>query len=49
MGNKKLIISQIKQLKSLRAAAAATGNRSEFRQCSELLDILSVKLSWGGV
>lgn len=40
MTNKE-IYQQIKHYKSLRAAAAATGNRAEGQRCSDLIEMLS--------
>lgn len=46
MANKE-IHQQIRHYKSLRAAAACTGNRSEHQRCSEIIELLSEHLAGG--
>jgi len=46
MTNKE-IHQQMKFYKSLRAAAACTGNRSESQRCSDILELLTTQLVGG--
>ena len=46
MTNKE-IHQQIKHYKSLRAAAACTGNGSEHQRCSDIIELLSEHLAGG--
>lgn len=46
MTNKE-IYQQMKHYKSLRAAAAATGNRAEGQRCSEMIELLSTQITAG--
>lgn len=46
MTNKE-IYQQIKNYKSLRAAAAVTGNRAEGQRCSDVLEILAAHITCG--
>lgn len=46
MTNKE-VYKQMKYYKSLRAAAACTGNRTESQRCSDILDLLSTQLVGG--
>ncbi|WP_251961758.1 hypothetical protein [Pseudomonas sp. Marseille-Q5299] len=46
MTNKE-IYQQIKHYKSLRAAAAVTGNRAEGQRCSDVLEILAAHITCG--
>lgn len=41
------IYKQIKHYKSLRAAAACTGNRAEGQRCSDMIELLSSQLVAG--
>lgn len=46
MTNKE-IYHQMKHYKSLRAAAACTGNRAEHQRCSDILELLSSYITVG--
>ena len=41
------IHQQMKYYKSLKAAAAATGNRAEGQRCSDMLEILAAHITCG--
>lgn len=43
----KQIHQQMKYYKSLRAAACATGNRSESQRCSDAIELLSAQITGG--
>ncbi|MNG77340.1 hypothetical protein D3C81_389360 [compost metagenome] len=41
------IFKQMKHYRSLRAAAAVTGNRAEGQRCSDILEMLSMQITVG--
>ncbi|MNJ21940.1 hypothetical protein D3C77_163040 [compost metagenome] len=46
MTNKE-IYQRMKYYKSLRSAAASTGNRSEHQRCNDVLELLSTQITAG--